>query len=484
MQNYGITLLGLGPGDPMLLTRQAWQTLENSTEIYVRTRQHPVLNQLPEGLEVHSFEHLYESGQSLEGTVNQIVKEVLELGRRPQGVLYATPGHPLVAEAISKEVVRRAKDESIPVRVIRGISFLDSIFSDLSISPFPQTSIVDALELVSGHVPTFPPDVPAVAVQIHSREIASDLKRILLEVYPPDHPVRLVFGAGTPQASVQENLLSEVDRYETFDSISSLYIPPLGNGTSFEAFQEVIAHLRAPEGCPWDREQTHESLRPHLLEEAYEVLAALDSGDPAAMREEFGDLLLQIVLHAQIASEYGEFRMADVLRGVHTKIVSRHPHVFGELDLKDAQDVLNNWERLKAAERQSKGEKEKGLLDGVPAALPALLQAQTYQERAARVGFDWPNVKGVLDKLYEEWKEFNEAPTERQSEELGDLLFAAVNLARWYSIDAEDALREANARFKKRFAVIESAARSEGRRLDDLSLEEMDAHWNRAKREE
>jgi tetrapyrrole methylase family protein/MazG family protein len=468
----------------MRLTRQAWQALETSTAKYVRTRQHPVLDSLPARLAIHSFEHLYDSGQTLEGTVRQIVEEVLELGRRPQGVIYAAPGHPLITDAISLEISRRVQDEAIPIRVIDGISFLDVVFSELRVNPLPQMSIVDALELVSAHVTSFPPDAPAVAVQIHSREIASGLKRTLLEVYPPDHPVRLLLGAGTPGVSIQEFSLSELDRANTFDSSSSLYIPPLGNGTSFEAFQEVIAHLRAPEGCPWDREQTHESLRPHLLEEAYEVLAALDSGNPDAMREEFGDLLLQIVLHAQIASEYGEFRMADVLRGVHTKIVSRHPHVFGELDLKDAQDVLNNWERLKAAERQSKGEKEKGLLDGVPTALPALLQAQTYQERAARVGFDWPDVQGVLDKLYEEWKEFNEAPTERQSEELGDLLFAAVNLARWYSIDAEDALREANARFKKRFAVIESAARSEGRRLDDLTLEEMDAHWNRAKREE
>jgi tetrapyrrole methylase family protein/MazG family protein len=156
--------------------------------------------------------------------------------------------------------------------------------------------------------------------------------------------------------------------------LTSLFIPALGASTSFEAFQEVIAHLRAPNGCPWDREQTHASLRPHLLEEAYEAVAALDAGDSDAMREEFGDLLLQIVLHAQIASEYGEFDMSDILQGIHAKIVNRHPHVFGDLHLKDADGVLRNWERLKAAERAANGKAEAGLLDGVPLALPALAQ--------------------------------------------------------------------------------------------------------------
>lgn len=468
----------------MLLTRQARQVLESIPEIYLRTHKHPVVENLPQDLRFHSFDHLFETGEPPVEAARQIVDKILELGKRIEGVVYATPGNPLVADAISVETARRAKEASIPVRIITGISFLDAVLSAADIDPLPQTSIVDVLELASAHVPLFPPDAPAVVVQIQSRQVAAHLKMVLLQVYPPDHPVRLIEGLGTAQQAVQELPLAEIDQVATYEFVTSLYIPPLGPGTSFEAFQEVIAHLRAPEGCPWDREQTHETLRAHLIEESYEALAALDSGDTAAMREEFGDLLLQIVLHAQIAAEYGEFRMADVLQGIHTKIVSRHPHVFGELDLKDAQDVLNNWERLKAAERQSRGEKQKGLLDGVPAALPALLQAQTYQERAARVGFDWPDVKGVLDKLSEEWREFNEAPSERQAEELGDLLFAAVNLARWYNINAEDALREANMRFKRRFAVIERAARSEGRKLDDLTLEEMDAHWKRAKQEE
>jgi tetrapyrrole methylase family protein/MazG family protein len=246
----------------------------------------------------------------------------------------------------------------------------------------------------------------------------------------------------------------------------------------------VIAHLRAPDGCPWDREQTHQTLRPNLLEEAYELLSAIDSDDPQAMAEEFGDLLLQIVLHAQIASEYGEFTMADILRGIHTKIVRRHPHVFENLHVEGMDEVLLNWERLKAAERVENGEVEKGLLDGVATSLPALIQSQEYQDRAARVGFDWPDISGVLDKITEEVTELRAAADSKaQAGELGDLLFALVNLARWYKIDAESALREANDRFRRRFRHIEDTAKAQGRELSEMTLKEMDALWDDAKLE-
>jgi tetrapyrrole methylase family protein/MazG family protein len=265
--------------------------------------------------------------------------------------------------------------------------------------------------------------------------------------------------------------------------MSVLYLPALGADTSLEAFQEIIARLRAPDGCPWDREQTHSSLRQNLLEETYETLASLDDEDPAGMAEEFGDLLLQIVLHAQIASEDGEFTMADVLRGINTKIVSRHPHVFGNARLDNVEGVLSNWEKLKAKERKANGvDVIKGLLDGVPIALPALTQAQQYQERAGRVGFDWKEIEPVFEKLLEEMREVREAAdAESRAEELGDLLFAMVNLVRWYKVDAESALRKANQKFRSRFKHIEKRAREEGRSLADMTLEEMDVFWDEAK---
>jgi len=480
----GITLLGLGPGDPALLTRQAWQVLENSTEIFLRTRQHPAVAGFPAWLQVHSFDDLYERGESFEAVYAQIVEQVLALGQRPEGVVYAVPGHPYVAEATGPEIARRAKEMGISVQVVEGLSFIEPVLSALGLDPFPHTALVDALELGSAHVPSFPPDAPALIAQIYSPMVASEVKLTLMEVYPDQHPVQLVHAAGTPQMQVESLALYEIDRSPHTGLLTALYVPPLGPATSFEAFQELVAHLRAPDGCPWDREQDHQTLRSDLLEETYETLAALDADDPQAMREEFGDLLLQIVLHGQIASEYGEFKLADVLHGIHTKIVHRHPHVFGDVEVDGVGKVLQNWEKLKAEERQANGKAGAGLLDSVPEALPALSLAEEYQKRAARVGFDWPDVQGVLDKICEEAAEVRSAEESSRPAEIGDLLFAVVNLARWYHVDAESVLRETNARFKRRFSSIEKAALARGKKVADLTPQEMDDLWEAAKKDE
>ena len=479
----GITLLGLGPGDPDLLTRQAWRILESSAEVYLRTRQHPTVAGFPPHLEIHSFDGLYETAQSFEAVYSQIVEQVLALGRRPQGVIYAVPGHPFVAEATGPEIARRARQEGLPLRIVEGLSFLEPVFSALGLDPYPHTALVDALELAAAHVPPFPPSSPAIIAQVHSPAVAADVKLTLMALYPDEHPVQLVHAAGTAQARVESLALYEIDRSPSIGLLTALYVPPLGPATSFEAFQEIIAHLRAPDGCPWDRQQTHLSLRTYLLEEVYEVLAALDAEDVQSLQEEFGDLLLQIVLHAQIAMEDGEFTMADVLQGIHTKIVRRHPHVFGDLEVKDAQGVLQNWEKLKEKERRTNGKAEASLLDGIALALPALVQAEQYQLRAARVGFDWPDIQGVLDKLDEELREVNAAQeTDERADEIGDVLFAVVNLARWYKLDPESALRAANQRFKTRFYYIEQAARAQGRSISDLTIDEMEAKWQEAKK--
>ncbi len=244
----------------------------------------------------------------------------------------------------------------------------------------------------------------------------------------------------------------------------------------------MIAHLRAPDGCPWDREQTHKTLRTNLLEETYETLSALDAEDAEAMCEEFGDLLLQVVLHAQIASEEGGFSMADILRTINQKIVRRHPHVFGSVEVSGTQGVLRNWEILKAEERAANGKETASLMDGVSQMLPALAQADQYHRRAARVGFDWSDVQGVWDKVREEMAEVDSADEQTREKELGDLIFAVANLARWYDVDPESALREANARFRERFGYIEDQARLQGRKMADMTIQEMEDLWQAAKR--
>jgi len=314
----------------------------------------------------------------------------------------------------------------------------------------------------------------ALLTGVDSEILAEKIKSVLLTSFPQDHLIFIVCAG-----QKHDRQLKELDMDVLVPA--DIYIPPLEKGSSFESFAEIVAHLRAPDGCPWDREQTHQTLRTHLLEETYEALASMDSLDAEAMTEEFGDLLLQIVLNAQIGAESGEFDIHQVIRRIHDKIIRRHPHVFGNLKLDGVKGVLQNWERLKETERGD-ANTSKGLLDGVPAALPALSQAQEYQDRAARVGFDWPEIEGVIEKIREEVEEIRLAENlEEITTELGDLLFVLVNLARWRKVDAESALREANSKFKNRFAYVEQGARTKGRLLSDMTLEEMDSLWNEAK---
>jgi tetrapyrrole methylase family protein/MazG family protein len=330
-------------------------------------------------------------------------------------------------------------------------------------------------------VPKFSPETNVLLTGIRLDNVLQ-VKKVLTAVYPDDYEMRWV-DPGPVNDSPVEVLLKNLDQEELFYSEVLLFIPAMPQGTAFEQFQEIIAHLRAPDGCPWDKEQTHLSLRKHLIEESYEALDALDYEDPIKMREEFGDLLLQIVLHAQIAAEYGEFTMTEIIKGIHDKIVRRHPHVFGDVEVDGVGNVLSNWEKIKAAERKANGEVTKGVLDGLPSALPALTQAHEYQDRAARVGFDWPEIEGVLEKIKEEIDEVRRTTSEVElAEELGDLFFALVNLARWKKIDAESALRATNIKFKKRFAHIEQSARLQGKHIQELSLDEMEAFWQEAKK--
>jgi len=479
----GITILGLGPGDPAQLTRQAWDWLQQAPEIYLRTAQHPVVAGFPPQLKVHAFDEYYEKADKFEEVYAQIVERVLELGRRPQGVTYAVPGHPFVAEATGPEIARRAREEGLPVRVIEGLSFLEPVFSALGIDPFPRTALMDAFELEALHHPNFPPDSPALITQIYDTFSASAVKLVLNAVYPDEHPVRLVHAAGTTEQVVEDCKLFEIDRSPHIGLLTALYVPPLAANTSLEAFQEVVARLRAPDGCPWDMEQTHATLRKYLLEETYEALEALDAKDPAGLREELGDLMLQIVLHAQIGVEEGEFSMAEILQGINQKIVRRHPHVFGEMKITGVDGVLVNWQKLKEMEREENGVGDtKGMLDGVPIILPALSQSQEIQDRAARVGFDWPEISPVFAKVFEELEEVRSADTDAsRAGELGDLLFAVVNLVRWYAVDAESALRAANQKFRRRFAYIEKRAREANRELTSMTLAEMDVWWDEAK---
>ncbi len=355
------------------------------------------------------------------------------------------------------------------------LSNLQRIVNLLDLGKFSKISLVDGLELSTSHMPSFPPSMPALILGLENINFDS-LYTVLEKVYDPETQIKII----DRSFDVKKIKLSDI----VMNSGLVLFVPALGKGTSLESFQEIIAHLRAPEdGCPWDKEQTHLSLRKHLLEECYETISAMDEGNPEKMCEEFGDLLLQIILNAQIASESGEFTMTDVLEGIYEKIIRRHPHVFGEIEVSGVRDVLSNWEKIKDSERKHQGILDKGVLDGLPGALPALTLAQEYQDRASRVGFDWEEINGVLEKIKEEIEEVLEARSQAElMDEIGDLFFALVNLARWKKVDAEAALRGASNKFKKRFKYVESRAKDLDRSMQSMTNFELDDLWNEAKK--
>ena len=477
----GVTVVGLGPGDPDLLTRRAYEVLKERGEVYLRTGNHPAAAGLPEGTWVETFDGLYEQVDDFEAVYAGIVARLMELARRPTGVVYAVPGDPTVGEATVPALREAAAAAGLPFEIVPGISFVEPSLAALGIDALDGLQLADAFELAARHHPPLSPDRPALIGQLYSSPVAADAKLTLMNCYPDDHPVVLLHNVGTGEVCLERVALHEIDRSRLLGVRSSLYVPAGAGHGSLESFQETIAHLRAPDGCPWDREQTHQSLAPHLMEEAFEALHALDAEDMPALCEELGDLLLQIVIQAQIASEEGDFRMSDVINGINAKLVRRHPHVFGDVQVSGVEQVLQNWEALKHEERKENGT-GKGLLDGVPLSLPALAQAAEVQRRVARVGFDWPGLEGVQAKVAEELNELLEAETEdRRAAEMGDVLFAVVNYARWLGIDPEAALRTAAQRFRQRFGEMEAAARRSGKPLEGLSAGDLDRLWEAAK---
>src|SRR5579864_984254 len=495
-----ITIVGLGPGrwdELTLQARDCFALAEQAGDtVYFRTIIHPTVEPLRRAfpnLRIASFDAYYEESPEWETLYQRMSEEVCALAAR-QPIIYALPGHPLIGEASVQLVLRMAGERGLTTRIVAGLSFLEPVCEALSLDPFTAgLQIIDATTLAALRADEIAgkliPTAPLLIAQVYNRRLASEVKLALGECYPDEWPVKLVRAAGVHgEQAVEIVPLYELDRQGSPDHLSTLYVPPLEEMAALrlpETLRYITYRLRRePDGCPWDRQHTHQSLTRYVLEEAYEVVEALEEHDIEKLAEELGDLLLQVYLHAEIARQEGDFSIGDVFEHVSAKLIRRHPHVFGEVEVNSAGQVVQNWEAIKRQERIAAGKDvhSESVLDGVPLAAPALTVSQEYQKRAARLGFDYPNLQPVLAKLAEELQELQEATTpEQQREEMGDVLFMVARAARELKIDAEEALRLANRKFRQRFQAMEQLVREEGRISNSYSHQEWVELWQKAK---
>ena len=473
-----ITVVGLGPGDPSLVTVATRDILSGSHRTWLRTSRHPSAG-LAAG--ASSFDDVYERADTFDDVYAEIAERLVAEASEHGDVVYAVPGSPLVLER-SVAALRQRTD--IAVEIHTAVSFLDEVWRVLRIDP-----VESRVRLVDGH--RFATDAagetgPMLVAHTHANWVLSDIK---LSLENPDAATEIVLlhHLGLPDERVVHTTWPEMDRTLEADHLTSLWIPSLGSPVAAEMvrFHELARTLRAK--CPWDIEQTHRSLVRYLLEETYEVVDAIDHLDPDDPStdddfiEELGDLLYQVEFHAAIAEEEGRFTMADVLTKVHDKLVARHPHVFGDVSVASASEVESNWDAIKKTEKPERT----GIFDGLAESAPSLQYAHKSQQRASKSGFDWPDVRGALEKVGEEAREVlaavADADPDAVATEIGDLLFSVVNVARHLDVDAESALRSAVRKFRDRVTSVERLAVQRGRELASMSLAELDELWEAVK---
>lgn len=483
---HQLTIIGLGAGDFEQLPIGVYRKLKQAKKICVRTKEHAVLDELAnEGIQFESFDAMYEKHEDFLPVYEEIVETLLKY-IESEDVIYAVPGHPLMAEMTVQLLIEAEKKGQVQLKIEGGQSFLDAVFGALRIDP------IDGFELVNGttfSIHQVNMYKHLLIAQVYDQFSASEVKLTLLEKYHPDYPIKIVTAAGSKDEMIRTVPLHELDHVAEINNLTTVYVPPVKDKKDalreWSTFREIIKTLRSPDGgCPWDRAQTHESLKRYMLEEVHEFLQAIDEQDDEHMIEELGDVLLQVFMQAQIAEDDGYWNLEDILAGVAGKMIRRHPHVFSDVEVESVEDVNANWEKIKKKEHQNDDHAEP-LLKGEYRATSSLQTSYNYQRRAAKVGFEWPNIDGVWEKVAEEWQEFRQeienGTQETRLDEFGDVLFTLVNLARVYKISAEDAMLHANAKFAKRFGYVEQQVIAGRKDFKDYSLEELDKFWQEAK---
>ncbi len=477
-----ITVVGLGPSGLDRLRPDDLTVLEDpAATVIVRTSQHPAAAELAARRGITACDDLYERADGFEAVYDAIVARVLDAATAGP-VVYAVPGSAIVGERTVPMLAAAAAEARIPVEIRPGESFIDLACAAVGVDPIADgLQVLDARSLPD---PT-PFHVPTLITQMDTPLVAGDVALQLGRTLAHDHEVTIIDRVGDANGSLRTIPLSELARSEVGER-TTLFVPVASVGILGLVETNRILRLE----CPWDAEQTHHTLMSHLIEETYETVDAVSrldasapSGEPdlgayAELEEELGDLLIQVVFHSTMASEAGAFDFDEVAEGIRRKIVNRHPHVFGDIEVEDAAEVIGNWEEIKTIEKS-----RESLMDDIPAVLPGLARADKIQSRVAAVGFDWPDAEPVFAKVEEELDELRTVAGDRDlaTGELGDLLFAVANLARHLAIDPETALARSSDKFAARFRIVERLAVDRELRLRDLSLDELDALWDEAK---
>ncbi|EOU1756877.1 nucleoside triphosphate pyrophosphohydrolase [Clostridium perfringens] len=481
-----LKIMGLGPGAYEALTIGALKELKNNKNIYFRTEKHPTVDFLKdEGIKFKSYDHAYEKYDSFDDVYKYIAEDLITKVKDDEDLIYAVPGHPLVAEKSVINLIELCKENNIQYEVLPAVSFVDAMMEALQVDPIEGVKIIDAFDMKNQILDK---RVGTIITQVYNNFIASEVKLRLLEGYEDDTEIIFVRAAGVEGLeSIRKIPLYELDWQEDIDYLTSIYIPKdLGNKKDFQDLLDIIETLRNPGGCPWDREQTHESLKSALLEECYEVIDAIENEDEDALIEELGDVLLQVVFHASIGKEDGYFDIMDVIGGISNKMINRHPHVFGNEEANTSEQVLVNWDEIKKEEKGIKTLTEE--MQNIAKSLPATTRAYKVQKKAKKVGFDWDDVNCAMDKVKEELNEIKEVYNCEDKSiiegEVGDLLFACINVARFLEVDGELALDKTIKKFIKRFSYIENEAIKNNKNLKDMTLEDMDKLWEEAKTSE
>ncbi|HII4441577.1 TPA: nucleoside triphosphate pyrophosphohydrolase [Clostridium perfringens] len=481
-----LKIMGLGPGAYEALTIGALKELKNNKNIYFRTEKHPTVDFLKdEGIKFESYDHAYEKYDSFDDVYKYIAEDLITKIKDDEDLIYAVPGHPLVAEKSVVNLIELCKENNIQYEVLPAVSFVDAMMEALQVDPIEGVKIIDAFDMKNQILDK---RVGTIITQVYNNFIASEVKLRLLEGYEDDTEIIFVRAAGVEGLeSIRKIPLYELDWQEDIDYLTSIYIPKdLGNKKDFQDLLDIIETLRNPGGCPWDREQTHESLKSALLEECYEVIDAIENEDEDALIEELGDVLLQVVFHASIGKEDGYFDIMDVIGGISNKMINRHPHVFGNEEANTSEQVLVNWDEIKKEEKGIKTLTEE--MKNIAKSLPATTRAYKVQKKAKKVGFDWDDVNCAMDKVKEELNEIKEVYNCEDKSiiegEVGDLLFACINVARFLEVDGELALDKTIKKFINRFSYIENEAIKNNKNLKDMTLEEMDKLWEEAKTSE